>query len=532
MHGGKRVTLVSIASGLVLAVAVACAPSGSSPAPTSGSAEPSSAASEGGALVVGQSTAFATLDPAQAGKVRAEPEILRGVYDNLVQFAPDMTLRPDLATSWTAEPDGVTWTFELRTGVKFQDGTDFDADAVKFSFDRLVDPDNAFLNAGLFSGLIDSVNVVDPSTVTIVTKTPFGPFLNYLAHFSAGIVSPTAVEEYGDAFGLHPVGTGPYSVTKVDAGQSVTLTRYDGYWGTSPVSDEITFRSITDENTRVAAVQSGQVDIATGLPVQSIEDLESRDLDVLVIKGMQAQYMGINTARPGLSDPAVRQALNYAIDKSALTESLFFGANAPLDSPFTEGTFGYQAQSTDYAFDPDKARSLLEQAGVTESNPLHLVLWTPQGLYPQDTVVAQAIQSQLAEVNVTVEISVQQSSNYFSVLKAQSDYDLFLWAFVPSTGDGYQTLQNNVLSNAEETPNYFNFMRYSSSQLDTLIGQIGSVTDQDQRAEDLAEAQQIIWEDAPYVFLYNIGIVTASQPGVEGIESLPIGYLDLTTAHK
>jgi peptide/nickel transport system substrate-binding protein len=428
--------------------------------------------------------------------------------------------------------DGLTWTFNLRSGVKFHDGTDFTADAVKFTFERLVDPDAGFLNAGLFASVIASVDVVDPLTVNIVTTRPFGPFLNYLAHFSAGIVSPAAVNQQGNAFGLNPVGTGAYTVTAVDAGQSVTLQRNDDYWGDAPASEQITFRSITDDNTRVAAVQSGQVGIGTGLPVQSIEALEADGMTVTIIKGMQAQYVGINTTRPQLSNPAIRQALNYAIDTASISEGLFFGANEPLQSVFTEGTFGYQAQATSYDFDQAKAVALLAGAGITADNPLHLVLWAPQGLYPQDSLLAQAIQSQLAEVNVEVEIVQQQSSNYFTVLKEQSDYDLFLWAFVPSTGDGYQTLQNNVLSNTGDTPDYFNFMRYSNPDLDELINRAGTETDQDQRRSDLQAAQEIIWNDAPYIFLYNIGIVTGSRPDVQGVEALPIGYLSLSGTHQ
>jgi ABC-type transport system substrate-binding protein len=228
----------------------------------------------------------------------------------------------------------------------------------------------------------------------------------------------------------------------------------------------------------------------------------------------------------------VRQALNYAIDKASLTHALFFDTATALDSPFTPGTFGYTKQSSSYAYDPAKATSLLASAGYTSAHPLHLVLWAPQGLYPQDTVLAQAIQQQLKKVNVDITIAIQQASNYFTLLKQQNNYDLFEWSFVPSTGDGYQTLQNNYLSNASSTPTYFNFMRYSDASTDAAIQQAAQVTDQTQRQSLLQEAQKDIWQNAPQIFLYDIGLVVGAQKGVTGVDVLPVGYLDLRNATK
>lgn len=516
----------------------ACGGQQTSPAQPTSTGSSSQAAQPAGkeiTVTVAQDTAFAVLDPAGAGKVRAEPEILRHVYDNLVRFKADMSVEPDLAESWTVSDDGKTWTFKLREGVKFHDGSDFTADAVRFSFDRLVDEKKAFLNRGLFASVLAEVKVVDPLTVQLITKAPFGPMLNYLAHHSAGIVSPTAVQKWGDDFAIHPVGTGPYKVTEVVRGERVSLSKNPDYFGTKPVADKIVFRAIVEEGARTAALESGQVDIATGLGAQDAQRLKGAGFTTAAVPSLQAQYLGINVKRPNLSDVRVRQALNYAIDKQAIVKTVFLDTFTVLDSVLTPGSFGYKSQDSKYDYNPSKAKELLSAAGFGPSKPLKLILWTPDGLYPRDVVVAQAIQAQLKEVGVEVTIEKQESGGYFTVMKkptAQANYDLFMWAFVPSTADGYQTLQNNLLSDAEDTPGYFNYSRYKNSQFDDLVNKAGVVTDMKQRTQLLEQAQKMAWEDAPYVYLYTIGIVNGYKKGVTGVQALPTRYMDLTQAMK
>jgi ABC-type transport system substrate-binding protein len=500
--------------------------------------EPASAApalqASGGGLVVAQDTAFAVLDPAGAGKVRAEAEIVRHLFNNLVRFQADMSVAPDLSTSWTVSQDGATWTFALRTGVKFHDGSDFNADAVKFTFDRLVSADNAFLNRGLFASVISAVNVVDPATVAIVTQGAFGPLLNFLAHFSAGIVSPTAVQASGTDFATKPVGTGPYRAKEIVAGDHATLVKNPDYFGTAALADQLTFRAIVEEGARSAALESGQVDIATGLPAQDVDRLKGEGNTVVAAPSLQAQYLGINMARPNLDNVDVRHAINYAIDKQALVQSLFLGTFTELDSVLTPGTSGYQTQ-TPYAFDADKAKQLLAGAGFDDKNPLKLVLWSPKNLYPKDILVAQAIQSMLQNVGIDVSIEQKESASYFSDLKVPSDqapYDLFMWAFVPSTGDGYQTFQNNLLSDTSDTPSYFNFSRYKNADFDAQVTKSRDETDQNVRTGALQQANGIAWNDAPYASLYVIATINGYRPGVSGVQALPTRYLDLTQATK
>lgn len=527
----KRPLFLTMAMMLTVFLLVSACGGGPGPQSTGPSSTPSSGSST---LTVAQDTAFAVLDPAGAGKVRSEPEIVRHVYDNLVRFKDDMTLENDLAESHEVSQDGKTWTFKLRKGVKFHDGTDFNADAVKFTFDRLVDEKNAFLNRGLFASVIAQVQVVDPYTVQIVTKTPFGPFLNYLAHHSAAIVSPSAVRKEGDKFAIRPVGTGPYKATEVVPGERVTLVKNAEYFGAKPVADQIVFRSIVEEGARTAALESGQVDIATGLGAQDVQRLKSAGFTITPAPSLQAQYLGLNVKRPGLKDVRVRQALNYAIDKKAIVKTVFMDTFTVSDSVLTPGSFGYKSQAI-YDYNPTKAKELLGQAGFGANNPLKLTLWTPEGLYPKDVTVAQAVQAQLTEVGVQVTIQKQDNGGYFTVMKKPTtgaNYDLFMWAFVPSTGDGYQTFQNNLLGDAQDVPGYFNYSRINNGQLDQAIQKAGTATDMKVRQQTLEDAQKIAWDEAPYVSLYVIGVVNGYKKGITGVQALPTRYMDLTHASK
>jgi peptide/nickel transport system substrate-binding protein len=276
------------------------------------------------------------------------------------------------------------------------------------------------------------------------------------------------------------------------------------------------------------------VDIATGLAAQDAQRLKGAGFTVATPSSLQAQYLGINVKRPKLGDQRVRQALNYAINKQAIIKTVFFDTVTESKSVLTPGTFGYKEQGA-YDYDPEKAKSLLSAAGITTSSQLQLTLWTPEGLYPKDVVVAQAIQAQLADVGVTVTIQKQESGSYFTVMKkpaAEANYDLFMWAFVPSTADGYQTFQNNLLSDSEDVPSYFNYSRYQNPQFDELVQKAGSTPDQSQRTQFLEQAQKIAWDDAPYVYLYVIGVVNGYAKGVTGVEALPTRYMDLTQAVK
>jgi len=230
-------------------------------------------------------TAKTTLTYAQAGGVNnldtipgpttypAGYEVALSIYEGLVSFNDQMKINPRLAESWTTSPDGLTWTFKLKSGIKFHDGTDFNADAAKKVLDRLVDPKRNTANRGMWDPITD-VKVVDGTTLQIVTKVPHGVMLNALAHGTAGMFSPAALEKFGDKFGLNPVGTGPYKLEKFEPNQSVTLVRNDAYWGPKAAFEKLIFKAVPDAAARISMLETGEADVIASVPAQDVARLQ------------------------------------------------------------------------------------------------------------------------------------------------------------------------------------------------------------------------------------------------------------------
>jgi peptide/nickel transport system substrate-binding protein len=484
-------------------------------------------------LVIAEDSAFSVLDPASAGFARTESEVVRHVFNNLVRYDfARQRVDPELATSWSVSDDGLRWTFKLRTGVKFQDGTAFSAQAVKYTFDRLLDPKKAYASRGVFAPFLSGTRVIDSQTVEFDTRFPFGPMLTYLSHTAGGIVSPAAADKWGDDFAIHPVGTGPYSAIDISRGVQVTLKRNPDYFGPAPKTDQITLRMIVDDGARVAALQAGQADIATSVPAQDVDRLKRAGITIVSAPSLQNQYLGINTTRPGLGDVRVRQALNYAVDKQAISRTLFQNFFAPLSSLLPAGAFGYAPQPA-FDYDAAKAKQLLADAGYGPGKPFRrLILWTPEGMWPKDIVVAQAIQAQLRQAGLDVDVQRQERGSYYTSMHDRLDFDLFMFAFIGSTGDGYQTFFYLLKSDPTTTPENLNFTRYKNPRLDDLIAGAATSVDQPKRKYYLEQAQKLSWQEAPYVWLYNIGTVNGYRRGITGIQLTPLRFMVLTDAVK
>lgn len=371
------------------------------------------------------------------------------------------------------------------------------------------------------------MEVVDEYTVRFTTYEPFGPMLNYLAHGGAGIVSPTAVEKWGRDFRLHPVGAGPYRLKEFRPGEKVVLERYEDYWAGPAAIKEIEFVPVAEDGTRAFMLEANP------------------DIQVVNKPILTMMYVGFNLTKPIFQDPLVRQALTHAIDREALVNRLMLGAATVADSPMAVGTFGYKGVPM-YPYDPQKARDLLAQAGWVDSDgdgirekngvPLSFELWTPQGLYVRDVLLAQTIQSWWRAVGADVRLRQIEAASWYDTLKvpeAEANYDAFLWSLTPSTGDGYQQLVELVLSDPDPTrpPMAWNLTRYKNPEVDRLIREAGTVTDPDSRRVALARAQEIIVEDAPLVFLYSLNQLVAHRAHLKDVVVLPNRFVEFRNAY-
>ena len=283
-------------------------------------------------IIIGLEAEPVTLDPAQMtdfNSSRAGMEI----YDSLLRFKDGSTeLEPCLATDWEASEDGLEYTFTLREGVTFHDGTPFNAEAVKFNFERQLDPEHPYHDTGEFGyadftlGMVEEVVVVDEGTVKIILSEPFAPFLGNIAMHAAAIVSPTAIEQYGKDISINPVGTGPYKFVSWDPGVEVILEKNEDCWRGAPEVDRLIFRPIVEDQTRLTELESGNVDFIVGIPPDDLQRLKDEDKLLIVEQpSMHTWYLSLNCQKPPFNDKLVRQAANYAINKKAIVDDILKG---------------------------------------------------------------------------------------------------------------------------------------------------------------------------------------------------------------
>ena len=490
-------------------------------------------------LTYAQSVAVTDLGPAY-GAFLGYPsgyEVAYALYDRLVTFDSELNLVPQLATDWETSEDGLTWTFNLRNDVTFHDGTPFNAEAVRFNIERMMDPEINTTNRPLWDP-IGGVKVLDEYTVTITTTEPYAMLLNTLAHGSGAVVSPSAVEANGsDSMTTNPVGAGPYRLESFNPGQEVVLTAFDDYWGGRPAVDRLVFRYVPEASTRLSALRAGSVDVVDAIPPQLASTLENDpEITIIAKPGLRPMGFAIMSEHPPLDDVRVRQALNYAVPREAIANGIFRGYAQAADSPLAFNTFGHRSIGG-YEHDPEHARQLLEEAGWTDTDgdgvldkdgePLQLTMYTPEGLFPADVEVAEVTARSLQESGINVEIVKLESGGYWDYLRyplAEIPWDLAMFGFNPSNADGAYHLDSLFTGNPDPNaaPIAWNITRYDNPTVNDLIGRAKTTIDPEQRAELLGQAQEPIWNDAPYIWLQVNEAIVATRSDVQGVEVWPI----------
>ena len=500
--------------GFLLLGGLAVARSGAAQAPAAG-----------GTLTFAAGADPDSLDPLNTQSNPGE-QVNRMMYDNLVRFNAKMQIEPALAESWTQSPDGLAWTFKLRKGVRFHDGTPFDAKAVKYFFDRVLGDEKPF-KASLYTPFVQGAQVVDDGTVRVMLKQPFAAFLFRLAHSAGGIASPAAHQKWGKDLTLHPVGTGPFKFVEWVKGDRVVLERNDGYWGGRPRLDRVTVKTVREDSARVLMLESGDADLIVNIPPEDIPRLrKDARFAVESIPTARTLYVVINVKKKPFDDLRVRQALNYAVNREAIVKSLFQGNAevipgivAPLQNGF--------AKLGGYAYDPKKAKELLAQAGVSA---LKVKLWSPKGRYVKDFELAQAVQQDLAAVGVDAALSTMEWGAYLSATKTaadQTDRELFLLGWSPSTGEARWGMFP-LLHSSQQAPKGDNRGFFASKALDDAIDKATTATSEPARLGALREAQQIIIKEATAIFLISPNMIVGASKQVHAVVNLPLELTYLT----
>ncbi|MEM4631129.1 MAG: ABC transporter substrate-binding protein [Acidilobaceae archaeon] len=470
-------------------------------------------------LRISQRADLSTID-VQAATDAPTLSVFGHVYETLFRVKFDErgtpTFVPHLVESYTKVNDTV-WEFRLKSGVKFHDGKPLTAHDVKASFER--GPRVGSLPRILLE-FVKEVQVVDELTFRLILKYPFGPMIAHLSHPSTAIIPAWVAERFPntpiDSID-YIIGTGPYRFVEYKKGERTVLEAFANYWGPKPTVRRIEWIPIPDDSTRVSFLEAGTVDIITHVPPQYLGQLRNRGLQIVQMPSVRVIYIGLNVER--IPDVRVRQALNLAIDKEAIVRHILEGAGSVATAPIHPSVFGYSRQ-TPYSYDPTKARELIRAAGWEGKE---LIFITPQGRYLKDREIAEAVKAYLEAVGLRVKLEVMEWAAYISRVTTQKDFDLFLLGWSTVTLDADYGLYSLFRTGAP-----FNRMQYSNTEVDKLLDNARAETDLTKRAQLYAEAQRLIWQDAPWIFLHYEDIIVASKPNLVGFEIQPIERWILT----
>ncbi|MEK4387419.1 glutathione ABC transporter substrate-binding protein [Solibacillus sp. FSL W7-1464] len=476
-------------------------------------------AAAGGDLIIAELSDASSLDPHGSNDVPSS-NVQSNLYETLVNRNADGELVPGLAESWT-QVDDVTWEFKLKQGVTFHDGEEFNAEAVKASFDRLLDPEVASPRAFLFE-MVTEIKVVDESTVQFVTEYPFSPLLAHLTHNGGSIISPKSIEEdyaalkadsslkAGTVIGTNPVGTGPFKFESWTPGTEIKLVKFEEYAGTPANIDSVTFKVVPESATRVAELQSGYAHIIGAVEPGQVANVNSFEgASVLETASSSLTYLGFNTEKEPFNDPKVRQAISKAIDRPTLIEGIYEGFGIPAISPLAPGIFGYTEDVTSMAYNMDEAKALLEEAGYADG--FKTTIWTNDN--PARQQVAIVLQENLKKLNIEAEIEVMEFGSYLEKTAA-GEHDMFILGWSNPTGDADYGLYALFHSSQHGDPGNRSF--YTSEKVDELLEKGRREADSSAREAIYKEALQLISDESPMAFVLHPYTLTGVSDKVSG----------------
>jgi len=502
---------------LILAgLLAACGPK-ATPVPTAPTAQ------RGGSLTVAVAADVDGLDPHKT-VAAATFQITRNLYDTLVQADPQSRIRPDLATSWETSDDGLKWTFHLRDDVSFHNGRAMTAADVKYSFERILNPDTASPRAKDYQ-IISAIETPDDRTVIFTLAQPQAAFLSNLAYGWAAIVPQEAIVTLRD----HPVGTGPFQFGEWVPDSHVKLRRFDKYFVADPSAtlrtgvpylDEVTFRVITDPAARLISLKTGEVDVVPEVPAQEIASLKDEPgIKVIQQPFNGIQLLAINNARAPFDDLRVRQALNHAVDKQAVIEGAQWGTGVPIGSHMPPVSDFYVDLTARYPYDPDRAKALLAGAGYPNGFETTIALPQPYDFHIRN---GEVIADQLARVGIKARLETIEWATYLEKVYYGRDYALTTLGHTGRLDP--DPFLNRYVSDSKE-----NYMNYNNPRYDELVKEGAVSTDPARRQEIYAEMQRMLADDAVAVYLLAPLSSVGLRDEVQGWQLYPIDIYDLRT---
>ncbi len=469
-------------------------------------------------LVIGVSSDIHTLDFSVSSDNYDWRQIYP-CYDRLVKYKVvggkgSTEVEPQAAESWNVSKDGIVWTFKIRKGNAFEDGSALDAEAVKFSFERTLKigkgpADNI--------GSIKSMKVIDPYTLEVTLKNAYGPFLQTLATDAASIVSPAVMkhEKDGDLaqawLAENTMGSGPFKLSEWTRGQRAVLSAKADYWGGAPKIKKVVVRFMSESSDRRMALERGDIDIAEGILIDQIPALEKNsDLDVQRFPSQLVEYVYVNNQKPFLNNADVRQALSYAVDYKGIIDYVLQGNGVQMRGPVPKGMWGHKEDLFQHSKDVEKAKALLKKAGVQDDLTLTLIYSNRRASWEQ---IATILQSNFADIGVTLKLELMANPTLRDRVD-KGDFELCLGAWSPDFADPYMFMNFWFDSGRWGLPGNRSF--YKNDTVDQLIRAAASESDQVKRTKMYGNAQEIIMKDAPYIFLYQVQTIVPLRKNVKG----------------
>ena len=455
------------------------------------------------------------------------------IYEHLVARDFDGTLMEGLAQDWEASEDAMVWTFHLREGVKFHDGSDFTAEVVKFHYERIMDPDTGSHAMESFRRNIKRIDAIDDLTLEIELHEPNAAFIDQVIITNAGYIpSMEAVKELGDDLAHNPVGTGPFKFNEWVPDTRVVLDRYEDYWKGPAKLEQVIFRPIPETGTQMAELRTGGIHIMTTVPPEHLETLQADDeIVVLTEPDFNIRYLVYNMNNPLFQDVQVRQALNHAVDVENLVGEFLRGVADKAVGPFAIQSWAHDPNVPQFEYDPDRAEELLEEAGWTrgddgmfqkDGQTLNFTLSTPVGRYTKDQEVCEAVHYQLRQFGIDVELEPLEFATLIDKL-SEREYDLGYIGFMTRSGEPAAMPDHLYMSGG-----WANWGDYSNEEVDALMDAGRATADFDERREIYSQAQELIALDAPIIPIMNEYYMLAHRAELQGYEFSAARTMDYT----
>lgn len=494
-------------------------------------------------IVAAVNVDFTTLDPLDTSDTLSG-DIQRMIMDGLFGFDKDMKVIPMLAESYEANEEATEYTFKLRQGITFSDGTPWNAEAAKANFDRWGDKSLGLKRTTLLCNILQSTEVVDEYTIKVTLSQSFGAFINTLAHPACVCMSPKQIAAGNEACASNPIGTGQYTFVEWIAGDHLKVQLNPNWWGydadicggealVEPDAGfkSVTFKPVTESATRVAMIQSGDAQLIWPVPSESIDSLrEDSSVYLGSETGDVVRYLMMNNQKKPFNDVRVRQAINYAIDKNAYIAVVKDGNAKVAESVIGENVQYFKANEP-YEYNVEKAKELLAEAGYPDG-------FTTSIMYANTTAnqkQCEFLKQQLEQVGIKVELNgmesaiVNQKIQDVDVPGSEAEVEMYVIGWSTSTGDADWGIRP-LLAKESEPPMSYNICYYENDEVDNLLYEALGTSDSDKRAEAYAKAQDIIWEECPLICLAYDYNTWANSKNIVNVGNTPDGGLYIRNA--